>query len=481
MSWELTLLKPLVGPTVRILGALHPIRRIRTRASRGKSCFRFPPGKIYILIPERIQGSTTSVEANDMRAATEVGEMLLNLGYRRGKDWDFYIMHPAATLPHDIRRKNLISLCGPSANSFIRELLSDYPDIMSSMLHNESLDRNTRWFRWRNRVYQSHEKADFAYLTILPNPFNSTCQLVAMFGLRSIGTYGAALLYSGKEYKDVRKSLELHTTFKQKKLDVLLYVGRGDTPTGVSVVRTANLGDGLTEQVTTVKDQDSASTAGMFSAGEYLSRLQRIADAIHGYKRMFHFHKMVYTYTILDDFSQKMEEIETFSPVDDNLSIYWKYYLGNVPTVPIESLRFRAEMVAPLPGHDIVWLPAKNEPLRKEFLIFPLPPMRLNEPPRTIRFSTVWPGGAEPLKSPNGRDVFRVFIESNAMAPIACVEVNIEFEAPGTYLVQRVREGPTEISDASDQQECRINKPYRTQFSSVNGGTMFVFHVHRRS
>jgi hypothetical protein len=481
MAWELAFLKPLAGPAAGLLARLHPVRRIRTRVSRGKGCFRFPLGKIYILVPERLQGSHYVVEANDMRAANEVGEMFLNLGYRRGKDWDFYHVRPDKTLPQDVRRQNLISICGPSANSFVRELLADSPDLLSSAHHIESSDRTTRRFRWRNRVYASHEKADFAYLAVLPNPFNDRRQLVVMFGLRTIGTYGAALLYSGTEYKDMRSSLQLQSTNRNQKLDVLLYVGRGNTPTGVSVVRLALPGDGVPDTTPVPEDEAGESASTLFSAQEYLRRLQTVAEAIRSYDRKFVYSKMVYTYTIMNDFSYRFDEIETFSPVDNDVLIYWKHYLGTVPCVPLDSLRFRAEMVAPGSGQEITWLPARNDPLRKDFLIFPLPPMQADEPARTIHCSAVWPGGAEPLKAPNGRDLFQVRIQHKAASPVKSVEINIEFEAPGIYLVQRVQEGPSAIADAGDWQECRINKPYRVTFTDVVGGTMFSFHVHRRS
>lgn len=481
MSWEISLLKPLAGPAAGLLARLHPIRRFRTRLARGTGCFRFPVGRIYVLVPERVQGSHSFVEANDMRAATEVEEMLLTLGYRRGKDWDFYHVRPGGTLPQDIRRQNLISICGPSANAFVRELLADQPDLLSSVQHLESRDRSTRRFRWRNRVYTSQDKADFAYLGVMPNPFNDERQLVVMFGLRTIGTYGAALLFSGKEYRDVRASLELHSTLNNQKLDALLYVGRGDTATGVSVVRPARPGDGAADDSPDYEADGENSASALFSTGEYLRRLQGVAEAISEYDRKFHYRSMVFTYTILDDFSYRMDETETFSAVDDDVLIYWKYYLGTVPCIPIDSLRFRAEMVDPAPDQEITWLPARNEPLRKDFLIFPLPPMRTDEPSRTLQFSSVWPGGAEPLKAPNGRDLFQVLIQRKAAVPVASVEINIEFEAPGTYLVQRVQEGPSEAADAADRQECRMNKPYRAVFSNVPGGTLFSFHVHRRS
>lgn len=230
----------------------------------------------------------------------------------------------------------------------------------------------------------------------------------------------------------------------------------------------------------TVQSETDNSTI-LFSADEYLRRLQTVAEAISKYQRTFHYARMVYTYTILEDFSYRIDEIETLSPADDDLLIYWKYYGGTIPAVSIDSLGFRADLVEPDAGQGITWLPAKNEPLQKEFLVFPLPPMKIGEPARTIHFSALWPGGAEPLKAPHGRDVFQVLVHRKAASPVRSVEINIKFDAPGTYLVQLVQERSHEAADATDWQECRIDIPYQAQFEEVLGGTLYSFHVHRRS
>jgi hypothetical protein len=227
-----------------------------------------------------------------------------------------------------------------------------------------------------------------------------------------------------------------------------------------------------------VQTELDAAVIGMLTPSEVRERLQVIIDAVFDLQRGIRFSKVVCTYTILDDFSFRVEETETLSAADQDISIYHKYYAGSVPCPLIESLQFQASVLGEQ-THRLIWTTGKNEPLGKEFLVCPIPPLKVHEPANTLHFTSTWPGGAEPLRHPQGRDLFQVYITPNAVGSVDSVEVFIHFEAPGEYVVERVLETQVSGSDTSGRRECRLKAPYYAKFESVLGGTLYSFRIDR--
>ncbi len=455
-------LRILLKPVVKSVPSLPVVRGMSAAVYRGRHCFRIPRGKILIVVPEVLRpGQTqTSVAPNDETAADEVSKMLEKLGYRRDSDWE--IRRSSEVLSDSDRKQNLILVC--ASNLTFLEILRTHPEVLKSVQYTHSTRREERYFAWQNRRYQWTDTVDYALIAVRRNPFNAHKRLVLLAGLRDIGTLGAARVFANQDYADLRRDVQRDHASHSRDIELLVRVSHPPTRDRIN-------------NITVARTEDGESLIGPPRLGPIhndVRMLNRLYMSLDQHPRLVVLQDFVYEITYTADFGVRIRREYTMGYGDSDVVVYGSGMSTDVPLIRIEDLHFEAKVLSG--GGEVVVLAATNEEARKEFLLFPVPPIRQMDTPRRFQDSLTWPQAGRKMRALGGVDrhtcrvsklvsglVDRVTIRIASELPSASFEITAAFPAaPGVF--------PKTMT---------YGTPFEHVMTGVEPGTMLVFSCER--
>lgn len=422
-------------------------RRLRRTWQRAGSSFRLPRGRTLIVIPVRPLNPS---QAEDETAAEMVGDLLTEFGLEKGKGWFVRRLASDDELTDDERKQNLIIVCG--SNPVWRTLNREHGGFLSRVEYVDSESVAGRRFLWHKHLYGSQDGADHALLAIKSNPYNTKKLCVAMIGLRAIGSLGAARAYCLDVHRDLRKQMDkTRIGGRDLDLEVLLRI-KHKNHKAIMSVDMAREGDG-------VSVLDPASIRVMTHTN---TALKTISASWRNHPRPIQVTEYEYTLTIQSDFAVVWDVRYTVSAGAADVVFLGTFFGSHsAPLDRIEEIAFQVDELERNGSGEWVtksggveYLPALDIPSRKEFLIFPLPPIATGAPPRRYRERAVWPRAAVKLATLQADDLNELGAPLFATGTIDTATFRINFECDGTYEVVwrgAVTHGPpvTECSRAS--------------------------------
>jgi hypothetical protein len=146
---------------------------------------------------------------------------------------------------------------------------------------------------------------------------------------------------------------------------------------------------------------------------------------------------------------------------------------SNVPVLDYKDLDFHVDVAKG--GGDVSWLPSEDNPNRKGFIVFPIPPIGVGDQSREFVITNRWPGVAKKLRDIGSDDTNEYTIPVQAVAPVG--EVRLKATVPrngGRYRVN-VQGSPEDLPNAKGALEREV------ALKNVNPGTVLEVVITRLS
>ena len=380
-------LKVFVAPIVTAVPSAPGVRRLSAYAAR-RGPFAIPWGKTLVLVPLRTKvDDRKTVAENDNNSAREIGAMMSALGFREDKDWHFRSIDEP--LSEADSQENLVVICG--TNPMFHEILKLDPRILRSISLDAGASREHRRFIFSGHEFVWNDSRDFALLAVKPNPYNGAKRLVLILGLTDMGTRGAAQAFA-RPGAAVRSEIESLAT-RRGDVEVLLRVEYPASRREVSHVDIAKLEDG----------EPLANEKRAMPIHQDTNALNRVYVSLKQNPRAVRWSNIVSEVTYTRDFGVRFKREWTWQWAGQDILVQGIDYGADEDLPLVEQLDFMVRAIQESDG-DIVSLVATNSVRRKAFLLFPIPPIVENDPPRTYAAVASWPRAAKLLKVVGGED-----------------------------------------------------------------------------
>jgi hypothetical protein len=451
---------------IKSVPSLRPVRRLKMAMVRGTHGFGIPEGPIHIVLSEVAAGEGSGgVPALDSECSDVITRLFEQLGLRRDRDWFIHRISQNESLDDRIRRQNLVTICGPVANGFVKELLDREPPFLDHVRYLQENGRESRRFLWRSHSFQWRDGRDFALFAVKPNPFDESKRIVMLLGLRDVGSLGAAKVFSHDQFGPLRLQIGNRFLTTRGNMEVLLRVDHALADRRrVADVRVAEPADG----------ESLLSTSRLEPLEPATRSLQRIYTSLRTHPRPVVIRDHVYELTVTADHSIRFLEEATWVACDGDIVVRGKEYGADPPLKEIRDLQFAASVVNG--AGEVVQLPAESQPTTKRFLLFPVPPIKKDQTPPRVRYTAVWPGAALTLLE-TGKDEHTMDLFQHLAEPVDTVRFVIRFETPGVRY--RVSEVSRENGTPGAVAEVSGTGSHALVAYNVRAGTRFTFLVER--
>ncbi|HEY0017321.1 MAG TPA: hypothetical protein VGC13_13505 [Longimicrobium sp.] len=450
--------------------ALHisppPAKAAWSRWKQGAKCFGLPLGHTCILLPQQFNERQEAVFAHrDVACSQHLQNLFLRMGFREDAHWSVKHVDPRQGLPDELARQhNLVSLCGPAYNPFVRDLLRS-PGFLKDVHYYENGRRDSREFLWRNRAYHWNDTTDYALVAIKRNRRAPGRRIIIIFGLRDIGTFAAGCVFALKEYRSLRQEASGRFGSSLGEIEFLLRVDHTPDRSHVTDVRLATEEDGSPLR------QPGADAAIVEPDGRALAR---IYESLRQHPRPIILSDVLHQFTFQPDGSVEMLEEYTLTAEARDLVYVGKTVGGSPEVQALEAVRFNAQVVNGV--GEVVALPAENRPDSKRFLLFPIPPVLPGKTAPRIRMTSTWPNGAQALARIGGTDDYTFSISPYIAAPVDSVRVVFRFRDPDARYSVREQ---FEVALQRQQSIHDYERPFEHTLLNVEKGQRISFAVQR--
>jgi hypothetical protein len=302
-------------------------------------------------------------------------------------------------------------------------------------------------------------------VAVKPNPYNPQTKIIFLFGLRAIGTLGAAQFYASPEHKLDREQVEKAFSTKGGEFERLLKISHPPTRDKISNVELAKLDDGESPNAPRLKPVHPEADA-----------LARIYDSLKAYPVGVVQSNFVYRQVFKADYSIEMRHAITFERGENDIAVLGRGYTCDVDLPDASLLEFEAKVADGI--GEIVAVQASNRPRQKDFLLFPIPPIREGDSPRRFETKARWPRGGHLVVDVGTIDEIEIEIPSHARSPLDKLTAEVSFELDGEFRVWL----KDNVQDAPDPAATYgRGRPFSFQFLNVASGTSVVIYVTRVS
>jgi hypothetical protein len=424
--------------------------------------FALPKGKTLIVIPSNAQqGVRGGGSAHDhLDAARVLGELLQRGGRRQGRGWE--ILSTEDSLDAEARTQNLIILCG--SNRAWQDILHEFPGIMKEIGYVNGPAYQDRCFIWNRRFFQSLPGEDYGLVLVRPNPYKVDRRVIALIGLRSIGTVAAARFFAqhGVQHAEVQPGSAAH----DPNLECLLRVRYSGEPPQVHSVevvdpRAPRLQDSGEQEAVPPNRAENGKAGAFYRALDSRPRRVLVSD-------------FVYELTYTHDYSVRFRREFTLGYAESEVAVQGLSYGSDVPAATVDTLGLSGAVLHG-PG-TIATAIATDEPTKKEILYFLVPPITEHDEPRRLTFTARWPQAAQKLADASESERAAFMVSRHAYQFLDKVTFRLQFEIRNAkFTVTSQTPGVDVAADA----RYSIGRPFEFVASNVQPGTQYSFSVRR--
>jgi len=443
-------------------------RGMREARERRKTCFKVPAGKTYLVLPKK------ALHSHDDQCGRSIAELLLRIGRRLNKDFEVVSLAEGERLTQDMRKQNIIAVCGPGSNPVTHEFLLALEPQIRHLKYIHHTQYEERSFFWRNRRYRGTPRCDYATVLVKANPSNSGSRVILLFGLREIGTFGAGRLFTDPDLRNLRAEIQDRYAAAGGDLELLLKIEHDPQRQVVTGISVAESDDG--EPL----DQSHSETRSpiLNDLERVYKPLREVYTSLYQNPRKFCISKLRYEITVLDDLSVRVEEEADWFTTGDDIVVRGVGMEGETDLDSIHRLNFSAQVLNHQTGQGrIIVVPAEDAPGAKRFLLFPKPPIRPDQTPWRVHTSYVWPDGAGKLRAVDQPEELGFRVSQQLSQPVDRISITIRFETP--KVKYRISERFPVPEDHPVDQEYSLIFPYTLTLEDIKAGTPLIFDVRK--